>query len=84
MGPAEQAGGDPGDQRISAADAHQWGLVEEVVDPATRSTLRWSWRRKSRRSRRCRRHDQAEPSIACASLDISQATWTSTSSHWRA
>jgi len=42
------------DQRISAAEAYEWRLVEEVAESRQASTPRWRWPPRSPPSRRCR------------------------------
>ena len=57
------------DQRISAAEAYEWGLVEEVADPGGSLRRRDGARRQGRRpAAAVGRHDQADrqPADACA------------------
>jgi enoyl-CoA hydratase/carnithine racemase len=55
------------DQRISAAEAYEWGLVEEVADPGQpRSTPRWRLPQGRRAAAAVGRHDQADRQSAGA------------------
>jgi len=55
MGPARhQAGVIIADEKVSAQEAYEWRLFEQVVDDGKTFEAAWCWRKRSRASRRFR------------------------------